>query len=66
MPTATTTMEDLQRVSPGIELALPGLKEMMPLAQISPFYFSLYKNKTERLKKNATQINDLMTRHNFF
>ncbi len=66
LPKAITTMAELQKVNPGIDKALPGLKDMLPTAKTSPFYFRLYENKTERLKKNATRLNDLMTRHNFF
>ena len=66
LPKAITTMAELQNVNPGIEKALPGLKEMMPTAKVSPFYFQLYENKTERIKRNATRMNELMTRHNFY
>lgn len=66
LPKAVTTMEGLKQVSPGIEKALPGLKDMLPTAKVSPFYFKLYENKVNRLKANAVKLNELMTRHNFF
>lgn len=66
LPKAVTTLDELKRVNPGIDKALPGLKDLLPAAKVSPFYYRLYENKTERLKTNATKLNELMTRHNFY
>ncbi|MFK7911319.1 MAG: glycoside hydrolase family 75 protein [Akkermansiaceae bacterium] len=66
LPEAIKTLEELKKVNPGIDKALPGLKDILPTAKVSPFYFRLYENKTNRLKKNATRLNELMTKHNFY
>ena len=66
LPKAVTTLDGIKEASPGIDSAFPGLKEMIPAAKIAPFFFTLYQNKTNRLKKNATRLNELMTKHNFY
>lgn len=66
LPEAVKSLDGLKLVSPGIDKALPGLKELLPTASVSPFFYTLYKNKTDRLKKNSTRLNDLMTKHNFY
>ena len=38
----------------------------MPKAKVSGFFYQLYDNKSKRMKSNATQLNELMTRHNFY
>ena len=55
LPKPVTTLPELEKNTPGLTAMLPGLTEMMPGAQVSGFYYQLYENKTERLKKNATQ-----------
>lgn len=66
LPKAATTMAELKQANPGIEQIIPGLKGMLPSAKVSPFFFQLYENKTNRLKSKSTQLNELMTRHNFY
>jgi hypothetical protein len=66
LPVAATTLPGLELNTPGLNSLLPGLAEMMPGAKVSGFFYRLYENKTERLKKNATTLNELMTRHNFY
>lgn len=66
LPKPITTLPELEKNTPGLTAMLPGLTEMMPKAQVSGFFYKLYQNKTERLKTKATQLNELMTRHNFY
>ena len=66
LPKPVTTLPELEDNTPGLSTMLPGLAEMITGAKVSGFYFRLYENKTERLKKNATKLNELMTRHNFY
>ena len=66
LPEATRTMDGLEKINPELSNLLPGLKEMLPKAEVSPFFYQLYENKTNRLKTNATKLNELMTRHNFY
>lgn len=66
LPEAVSTLEGVKSASPGIDEAFPGLEEMFLTAKTSPYFFTLYENKTNRLKKNATRLNELMTKHNFY
>jgi len=66
LPEPSKTLEELQKVNPKLDTVLPGLKDMLPQAEVSPFFYQLYENKTNRLKANVTKLNELMTRHNFY
>jgi len=66
LPKASDSLDELEKSTPGLRAMLPGLEVMMPKAKISGFFYQLYENKAERLKKNTTQLNELMTRHNFY
>ena len=66
LPKAITTLPELEKNSPGLTAILPGLEVMMPKAKVSGFFYQLYENKSKRMKSNATQLNELMTRHNFY
>lgn len=66
VPKASKTMEELEKVSPGLGKMLPGLAGMMPDAKVSRWFYQLYENKTDRLKRKATELSELLTRHNFY
>jgi len=66
LPEPNQTMAGLKEVSPNLDVLLPGLKGMLSSATVSPFFYQLYENKTDRLKSKMTKLNDLMTRHNFY
>ncbi|MGB2560837.1 MAG: glycoside hydrolase family 75 protein [Akkermansiaceae bacterium] len=66
LPAAVTTLPELEKNTPGLGAVLPGLEAMMPTAKVSGFFYQLYENKTKRLRSNATRLNELMTRHNFY
>lgn len=66
LPKASDTLAALEKNTPGLGAMLPGLEVMMPKAKVSGFFFQLYENKAKRLKQNTTQLNELMTRHNFY
>ncbi len=66
LPAAAQTIEELESVSPHLSELLPGMAELLSTAEVSPFYDQLYRNKVERLKRNATNLSVLTTRHNFF
>ncbi len=45
------------------------LKEFNPLveaAEVSPFFHHLYNLKTERIQRNVTRIDELLSRHNLY
>jgi len=66
LPKPSTTLKTLEKVSPQLSRILPAMKEMLPKAKVSPFFYQAYDNKVKRLKLKSTQLNDLMTRHNFY
>ena len=66
LPAATITLDGLEKVNPKLGQLLPGLKEMVPDAKVSAYFHELYRRKSERIQKNATDLNDIMTRHNLY
>jgi len=66
LPRASTTIEDLKVSNPDIDTILPGLKELMKAPVVSPYYYSIYNYKVDLIKRNATNLNQIVTRHNFY
>jgi len=66
VPKASTTLEELESVSPRLGSLVPGIGSMLPKAQVSRWFYQLYDNKTARIRRNATQLNELLTKHNFY
>lgn len=66
VPKPSKSLEELHQVNPALGSMLPGLETMLPEARVSRWFYQLYENKTERLKKRATQLSELLTRHNFY
>jgi hypothetical protein len=66
VPEAAQTMEELQKSSPDLAKILPGLEPVLGGAKVSPWYGRLYQNKTERMKRDAVQLNEILTKHNFY
>lgn len=65
-PKAATTVEELKTVNPKLDAILPGLPQLVENAKVSPFYDKLYENKAKRLKAKAFQLDDLLTKHNYY
>jgi Fungal chitosanase of glycosyl hydrolase group 75 len=66
VPKASQTMEELQKSSPDLAKILPGLELVVAEAKVSPWYDRLYQNKTERMKRDAVELNEILTKHNFY
>ena len=66
MPRASKSPEELTRVSPHLLELLPGLEAMLPEAEVSAWYRQLYANKVARLKSKVGQLDEVLTRHNFY
>jgi len=66
VPEPSKTLDQLQTVNPKLGKLLPGLPAMMEKAEVSRWFYKLYENKTERLKKDATQLNELLSKHNYY
>jgi len=66
LPKPAQTPDELMAMNSEVFKILPGLEKMLPDAKVSPYFYSIYKNKVERIKANATNLNTIVTRHNFF
>lgn len=66
VPRAAATMSELEVSSPGLGSLLPGLAPLVENATVSDFFEVLYRNKTDRLKKDSAKLGNLLTSHNFF
>lgn len=66
LPSPAKTLAELQTSNPKLGAILPGLDEILAKGEVSKWYYTLYDNKTARLKKDATALNELITKHNVF
>ncbi len=66
VPEPSKTLEQLQKVNPDLGKLLPGLEGMLEKAEVSRWFYQLYENKTQRLRKDATKLTELLTKHNFY
>ena len=66
VPRAASTMAELEVGNPALGSLLPGLAPLVENATISDFFEILYRNKTNRLKKDSAKLGSLLTAHNFF
>lgn len=66
VPTAALTMAELETTSPELSKILPGLSALVETATVSPWFNTLYTNKTERVRRDANLLNELLTKHNIY
>ncbi len=58
--------KELLLANPELPKVLPGYEEMMATARVSPWFNALYLHKQNRIRKNASQVDKLLDRHNFY
>lgn len=66
LPSPAKTLSELETSNPKLGEILPGLAPMMEKAEISGWYWKLYDDKAARLKRDATALNELLTKHNLY
>lgn len=66
LPSPAKTLPELESSNPKLGAILPGLGPMLEKAEISGWYWKLYDDKTARLKRDATALNELLTKHNLY
>ncbi|MFC7335687.1 glycoside hydrolase family 75 protein [Haloferula chungangensis] len=66
VPAPSKTLEELESVNPDLGKLLPGLGVMLEKAEVSRWFYQLYDNKTQRLKRDSTKLTELLTKHNFY
>ena len=66
LPEPSRSLAELHEANPRLASLLPGLPSLMEKPEVSRWFFALYDNKTRRLKQDATRLNELLTKHNFY
>lgn len=58
--------EDLKQTNPKLPAVLNRYDALMQHAQVSPWFHALYLHKQNRIRKNASTLDRLLDRHNFY
>lgn len=66
LPRPAATGEELALANPRLPKLLNGFDELMKSARVSPWFYTLYKHKQNRVRKHAATLDRLIDRHNFF
>jgi len=66
VPAAARTMAELETSNPRLAKLLPGLPELMAKATVSGWYAKIYDAKAQRIRRDATALNELLTKHNYY
>ena len=66
LPAPARSLAELETVNPKLSKLLPGLPALLAKAEVSAWYNKLYDNKTARIRRDATALNELLTKHNFY
>jgi hypothetical protein len=66
MPKAAQSLEELALADPLLASTLPGIKEEIPKAKVSNFYYGLYQLKVDAVNRALGRLDQIISRHNFF
>ncbi|WP_411825834.1 glycoside hydrolase family 75 protein [Luteolibacter sp. AS25] len=66
LPTAAKSVEDLEITNNKLSAILPALPKLLETAKVSKWYGTLYKNKADRVRRDANALNELLTKHNIY
>jgi hypothetical protein len=66
LPKASTTAVELEKANPKLSGILPALPTLLEKAKVSPWYATLYKNKADRVRRDAHLLSELLTKHNIY
>lgn len=66
LPKPATRVSEIEKGTPELTKILPGFAGLMPKGFISPWYNTLYKNKSDRVRRDANSLNALLTKHNIY
>jgi hypothetical protein len=66
LPAAATKISDLEKNNPKLSKILPTLPGLLEKAEVSKWYNKLYTNKSERVRRDANALNELLTKHNIY
>ena len=66
LPAAAKTMAELETSNPKLSKILPGLPALMEKAKVSNWYHQIYRNKVERVRRNAHDLSEILSKHNVY
>lgn len=66
VPTPAKTMAELETSNKNLSKMLPGLPGLVEKAEVSPWFYKLYDEKTTRIRRDANTLNELLTKHNLY
>jgi len=66
LPEPAMTVEELEVSNPELTKILPGLSTLVENSKVSPFFKTLYENKSEYLRKRVLSLGETLTMHNFY
>ena len=66
LPAAAITISDLEKSNPKLSKILPSLPSLLEKAEVSKWYNKLYTNKSDRVRRDANALNELLTKHNIY
>ena len=66
LPAPATTIAELETSIPALSKILPGLAALIGRAEVSGWYARLYADKVARVRRDATSLNELLTKHNLY
>ncbi len=58
--------QELLHANPSLPKVLAGYEQLMSAAKVSPWFHALYRHKQNRIRKNASQVEKLLDRHNYY
>ena len=66
VPAPAKTMAELETSNPELSKLLPGLPALIEKAEVSGWFQKLYAEKTQRVRRDANTLNELLTKHNYY
>lgn len=66
VPTPAKTITELETSNKNLSKMLPGLSALVEKAEVSPWFYKLYDEKTTRIRRDAHTLNELLTKHNLY
>ena len=66
VPAPAKTLAELESSNSYLSKLLPGLSGLLTKADVSAWYGKLYDNKIARVRKDATLLSEILSKHNFF
>lgn len=66
VPSPAKTLADLELSNPNLSKLLPGLPAMLEKAAVSGWYAKIYDAKAQRIRRDATALAELITKHNYY